>query len=251
MDSHALALTQEGVLWGWGNNRERALLDDARDAVRSPIELKVKGLVAVAARNGNCAILRSARVACWGNNDTGDIAGFKAFQAAQVPVEIAAIARARAITAGWTMAAIDGSGTAYSWGCWPDSCGVGTTVPPKVVSGSIGLLAMKTGPLHSCALLDDGRVRCFGQAGGSWGDDVYADGLFGVGAPTPPGVVHFEHAADVAGISDARGLDITSISTCVVRAGGRVSCWGDNRYGQLGDGTTTTREVPVDVVGLN
>lgn len=252
-DSHVLALTREGDLWGWGNNRDKALLDDPRDDVRSPIQLQVTALVAVAASNANCAILRSGRVACWGSNDTGDIADFKAFQTAEVPVEVAAIERATAITAGWSMAAIDTSGAGFSWGCWPATCSVGATVAANAVKGSAGLVAMKSGPLHSCALRGDGHVRCFGLSSGWWGDDVYARGLFGDGQPTDPlrGIVHFEDASDLPGIGDAVGLDIASVSTCVVRAGGRVSCWGDNRYGQLGDDTLETREVPVDVVGLD
>jgi hypothetical protein len=95
-------------------------------------------------------------------------------------------------------------------------------------------------------------VRCFGQPAGFWGEEVHADGLFGTGTfpEHAEGVVHYEESQDVLGISDAIDLDITSVSTCVVRASGKVSCWGDNRYGQLGDGTTETREVPVNVVGL-
>jgi alpha-tubulin suppressor-like RCC1 family protein len=43
-------------------------------------------------------------------------------------------------------------------------------------------------------------------------------------------------------VSDARGFVQASVSAthgCAVRAEGTVRCWGDNRYGQLGDGTTT------------
>jgi alpha-tubulin suppressor-like RCC1 family protein len=39
-------------------------------------------------------------------------------------------------------------------------------------------------------------------------------------------------------------------TNCAVLAGGTVRCWGSNDFGQIGDGTTTDRPLPVAIAGL-
>ncbi len=45
-------------------------------------------------------------------------------------------------------------------------------------------------------------------------------------------------------------LTCAQFHSCAVLVGGAVKCWGRNNNGQIGDGTTTSRLTPVNVVGL-
>ncbi|MFO8073989.1 MAG: hypothetical protein R6V85_19170 [Polyangia bacterium] len=45
--------------------------------------------------------------------------------------------------------------------------------------------------------------------------------------------------------------DLGSGAACALLESGSLMCWGDNHWGQLGDGTTEDREKPVPVVGLD
>jgi alpha-tubulin suppressor-like RCC1 family protein len=116
-----------------------------------------------------------------------------------------------------------------------------------------GVLEIRTATAfgeHACARTAD-TLYC-------WGDDL--TGQLGVGdEPLPDcgsGTARGDcslRAIPVTGIDAATitQLAIGQSHTCALIAGGTVMCWGDNRAGQLGDGTEIQRPVPTLVPGLD
>ena len=88
-----------------------------------------------------------------------------------------------------------------------------------------------------CAVTANGAVRC-------WGDS--ADGRLGDGTVTR----RLTPTAAPGLANGIRGITVGTSHTCALNAAGGARCWGDNVYGQLGDGTTTTRLAPAGVSGL-
>jgi hypothetical protein len=119
--------------------------------------------------------------------------------------------------------------------------GTGATCDPLT-----GATAVVAGGSHTCALVTDGAVKCWGQnASGQLGDGTFVHPRL-----NPVEVCLIGFGAGCSGavpLTGAVALSAGRVYTCALMTGGGVKCWGDNFSGQLGDGTTFRRANPVDV----
>jgi alpha-tubulin suppressor-like RCC1 family protein len=99
-----------------------------------------------------------------------------------------------------------------------------------------GVATVAAGGEHTCALVVDGTVTCWGRnTSGQLGDGTN-------NASVRP--------VRVAGLAGATAITSGSGHSCALLTGGAVSCWGSNSSGQLGTGSKANSSVPVPVAGL-
>jgi len=112
-----------------------------------------------------------------------------------------------------------------------------SSIPVTVVGINTAVAVTASDGYHSCAVLQDGTVRC-------WGDNV--SGQLGDGSRTTAIT-----PVTVAGITTAVAVSGGDFHTCALLRDGTISCWGLNYSGQLGDGTGSDSNTPVRVNGIS
>jgi alpha-tubulin suppressor-like RCC1 family protein len=211
----------------------------------------------VAGGEHNCARLDNGRVKCWGNgialglgdsNFRGDNPG--EMGDALPTLNLGVNRTAVALYAGWshTCAKLDnaevkcwgyngsgqlGTGDTNVYGITPQT--VPANVPALDLGGGRTVVKMALGGQHSCALLDNGLVKCWGENG--WGQ-------LGLGDTTIRGDGPGEMGDNLPIVNLGSGRTVVDIATgyshnCVLLDNGDLKCWGfQGATGQLGYGAT-------------
>jgi alpha-tubulin suppressor-like RCC1 family protein len=242
---HTCALVAGGGVKCWGDNEYGQLGDGTNDASNTPVDVAglSGGATAVAAGGTHtCALVSGGGIKCWGKNDYGQL-GDGTITPSYTPVDVVGLnSGVTAVTAGVFHTCAIVSGGVKCWGNnFHGELGDGTTntsSSPVDVNGlGQGVTAIAAGSDYTCALVSGG-IKCWGlNDNGQLGDGTNTNRL------TP---------VDVTGLEQ----EVTAVAagfrhTCALGSGGGAKCWGENWYGQLGDGTMTNSSTPVDVFGLS
>ena len=238
------ALANGGGAKCWGSNGQGQLGNGSLTSTSTPVDVVglSSGVTAIVAGSFHtCALMRGGGVKCWGwaqgQLGNGSVQSLK-------PVDVAGLAGGvMAITAGEDhTCVVTNSGGVKCWGI-NDSGQLGTGssarsgTPVDVAGLSSGVTAIASGNFHTCALMNGGSVKCWGfNASGQLGNGTTTD------STTPVDV------ADTA--NGVTSIAVRADQSCALMTGGAVFCWGLNAGGQLGNGTTTDSDVPVEVRGL-
>jgi alpha-tubulin suppressor-like RCC1 family protein len=234
------AYTAAGSVYCWGR------VTNTKVNLKAVQVKNLSGVVSLAVGKGfACALTGEGTVKCWGKNNQGQL-GNGGSTDSSTPVAVTGLPNGvLAISASGDFACALTSPSSAK--CWAENdhgqLGDGTTierhVPVAVQAPGTELVAITVGANHACTLSMTGAVRC-------WGRNEY--GELGNGT-----MVESHVPVDVLGLGGG-GVAISAAASghfvCVLTDAGRVTCWGRNQYGQLGDGTKEDRPLPVDILTL-
>lgn len=274
---HTCAVLIDGRVKCWGDNRygqlglgdiqRRGATPETRPGYVPAVDLGTdKHAIAVAAGfEHSCALLLDGNVKCWGRNDSGQLGLGDTLHRGDEPDEMGdALAvvnlgtdkTAVAIAAGYGhTCALLNDGTVKCWGgnyygllglgdeVWRggNPTDMGDNLPAVDIDGSKKVVAISTRMYHVCALIEDGSVKCWGYN---------ENGALGLGDANHRGDQSGEMGANLPPVDLGTNEVATAIAagwsySCALLEGGRIKCWGENDYGQLGLGDTNHRgDVP-------
>lgn len=243
---HSCAL-RDGSVSCWGQNAYGEL---GGAGWPTPVVLPVPTVSLGSRAYTTCAAGTDGTVRCWGMNDYGQIGDNTSGGVRATPALVQGMAGAVQVIAGRGHAcARRMDGTARCWGSnGSGQLGDGTltwrTTAVNDVVGLTGLASIAAGGSHTCAHAAGGAAWCWGNNGYmQLGDGTTVDRESPIPAP-----VSAVTQMGPASFSSADQL-LIGAHTCAI-TGGQVQCWGDNAFGQLGNGTTTDSATPVTAIGL-
>lgn len=189
-------------------------------------------------RSHACLTTNNGDLKCWGNNSFGQL-GDGTTNFYFIPVNVEGIKNVSKISIGENFTCVLKEGIPYCWG-QDDFYSLGTPyagpmrTAPGIVPDVTNASDISTGRGHTCTLLNDQTVKCWGR------NDL---GQIGMGSYFPAS------SPLTVQIQDVKQLATGGDHVCAVKNDNTVWCWGNNSRGQLGQvrGVYQTSAVPMQV----
>lgn len=187
----------------------------------------------------HACVVRAGQVACWGDNQHGQLGDGRSGGSRSQPAIVVGVAGVEAVAAGVSHTCA--RTTAGRVSCWGLNTvgqvgvdGMGTFVRPAELPLT-GVTDLAVGDQHACVIEESSGmpvVRCWGNGGfgrlGNGGNGNSTDAV----------------TAMLGGTEPPTALAAGGATACAAREGRAPWCWGRNDAGQLGDGTTSLASNP-------
>ena len=242
---HTLVLKSDGTAWTSGYNLFGQLGDGTMTSRSTPEQLTALTEVISGSAGGahSLAVRTDGTVWSWGADTLGQLGIGVGNATNQLnPIQIASLSGIAQVSAGCEHSlAVGTNGNVWAWGYNAfGQVGDGTNtnhLAPFNITSLTGIGSVAAGGQHSLALGTNGTVSAWGQnLFGQLGDNTRTQS-FDAGVSERV----------VEGISAIAAGDHHSLA---LKTSGTVWAWGDNRYGQLGDGSGTNHSTAVQVTNL-
>jgi alpha-tubulin suppressor-like RCC1 family protein len=249
---YGMALTSKGNVWVWGDETDGYLGNGVSSGNTAspntgPIQVLnangglLSGVTSLSSRGDHTLALRNdGTVWGWGQNNLGQLGTGAATTKSAFPVQVSNLTNVQAVAAGYSHSvALKSDGSVWGWGDNNDDSeyGIGATVSsadlPNAVPNLSGITAIAGNKAHYLALTSSGAVW-------TW-NDVFlgevSNGTTVTGSTLP---------VQVSGFS---GVTVTALAcgsyfNLALDNTGKVWSWGQNDYGQLGNGANTDSQTP-------
>ena len=236
-----------GQLWCWGDGVWGQLQNESENNTPLPVNVSADwsgfGSGIGAGHETHVCFMRvGGDVKCWGRNINGSIGDGSPVSEDYDSGIATGLHDTQAISAGSGHTCIieKGGSNGGALKCWGrndagqigEGSTIDATIPSAIYLGSgRKAISVSAGPWHTCAVLDDSTLKCWGA---NWGFQL-GSGVIQSGNEFP--VSELTPIPVNLGGQSVVGVASGYAHTCAILDGGSVSCWGDNEFGQIGDGT--------------
>ncbi|HVH41416.1 MAG TPA: hypothetical protein VM925_03705 [Labilithrix sp.] len=241
---HGCALAARGTVWCWGANGYGQFGDGSTLTLRTqaqPVPSVSTAKQLVGGADHVCALLEDRTVRCWGRNNRGQL-GDGTTVHRSTPVSPLGLSDVAKLVAGYDSTCAFLAAGVKCWGAndFQQLGQWGKTESSVPLDAVLDFTAFDTsiGRGHACQVIGDGSIHCRGDHTKGQLGDAKASEVGGNSASARPAELALGGSHTCALV---HGLKANP-------PGGFVHCWGDNSYGQLGDGTVVDSPSPKWVV---